>query len=310
MLRFVIRRFCEGGVRNKKFEEMLHKLKIKLPDGGKEQPRQPTAEVDYRNFNSKNNFIQYYKENKTFLNENADKYLLFLDNLSTYVYDTDEGPTEEVDSDVSEIVLSYNDKIGNFEPFYFISFLESLNKLEYYGDNKIWIAIESILTKSNLLKFIDLRYYYIILKAFQRFFSIKDTTVSAEDIFELVEYNTILKLKELKDLKLTTKDDLHILDLYILFAKNLEGSTELYNVFIQKIILPNLKIIEKYNPNYLVNIYTASIFIKESVILKNNNFELFLKELDLILQKNKAILNNNINKDFISWCFDKRKIKF
>jgi hypothetical protein len=306
MFKILIKRtFCQKT--GNKFDEVLQKLNIKLPKSSKaniEQDQEMKA-VDFKFFNNKNDFINFFKKNKEYLLNKPDLYFLFMDNLSNVLYDSNEE-TATFSDDISELVSLYIDKLGYVEPLFFISFIESLNKLDYYTDNKVWISIESIISKSNIINNIDIRLYYIILKGFQRFFNIKDTTISAEEIFEIIEYNIKIKLKEVKALIFKTKDDLKILDLFTLFAYNLEGSVELYNLFIDKILRPNLTIIKRLNPTYIVNIYSSLVIINKN---KLANVESFINEMDEIV-KDLKLESGSLESDLFNWSLKYIKLNF
>jgi hypothetical protein len=270
-----------------KFDDMLKKLNIKLPDN---KPIKH-VKVNFKEFNTLDEYFIYFKANRELLKDTPDQYFLFLENLSSAVYKTNET-CESLD----EIVNLYSGKLGKLESIYFVSFIESLERFEYF-DNKIWIVIESIILKSSIIKEIDMRYYYIILKGFQQFYH-KETTISAEDVFEIIEYNTINKLKGLKEIVISTKDDLKLLDLYILLGLNLEGSNELYTLIINKLLLPNLTIISKLEEKDLINLYTASSLISKTITTKINPF---IMELTKILNHRDISGLKPPENDFLQW---------
>jgi hypothetical protein len=290
MLRVLKYHFCKKS----KFDEMLKKLNIKIDgDGGKrvEIPKQ----VDFNEFQTVHNYFDYFGRNRESLVESPEQYFLFLDNLSSFIYNHNDNLHDKV---LNEIVNLYSDTLGQVEYLYFISFIESLTKLEYY-DNKTWIVVESIILKSNIVKMVDMRFYYIILKGFRHFYRVNDTTISAEDVFEIIEYNTIIKLKELKEVVLQHKDDLRLLDLFILFAFNLEGSDEMYSLMVDKILLPNRKVLAKLDTNYLVNLYTSSLLVNKHITKGINGF---ISELKSIIDKRNLNTIDRVEKDFLQWC--------
>jgi hypothetical protein len=273
------------------FDEMLKKLNIKLPQVEvKKEPRL----VSFKDFNSENDYFEYFRSNIEMLENEQNQYFLFFDNLSTFAFNYE----YEIKGNIlNDIVYLYNDKLYSIEPLYFISFIESLNKLEYY-DNKIWITIESIISKSSIVNAIDMKYYYIILKGFQRFYKISDTTVSPEDVFELIEYHTINKLKAVKQIDLKTKEDLGIINLFTLFGFNLEGSDELYMSMLNKVFRPNQQVLKSIEPEQLKNLYTATKLVAKNV---TPNVKPFLSELEKIIKAQKLSTDNNIGNDFLQW---------
>jgi hypothetical protein len=270
------------------FDDLLSKLNINLP-----KPKSVTLkpDIDYKSVSNLNEFMGMFGKHKEYYSNNSEDYFLYLENFSNFVYESDIKP------DVSNIVYLYENKMYNLEPIYLLSLIESLNKFNYYEDNKIWILIESILARTNIVREIDVTMYYIILKAFEYFFINKDTTISAEDIYEIVEYNTINKLKKYDKIKIG-EYNLNLIDLYLLFGKNLEGSAELYKNLFEKIILPNIKTISVHKPELITCIYFTAILINDHVC----KIEPYLKEIDKIkIPSFKSELD-----DFTEWCKNKR----
>lgn len=97
---------------------------------------------------------------------------------------------------IEKIINLIEEKLLSLDPFLIISFIESLHKSRYYSSNKIWIKLEYILLRTNMLRNISMDYYFIISNAFEYYFNREDSTILADEIFELIEYNFILSMKE------------------------------------------------------------------------------------------------------------------
>ena len=261
----------------------------------------------------------FYHNNKTIVNTHPDKKILFLDYYSTRANQLlnishDNFNKQFLKEIISDIKI---EELKSLDNLYVLSLMESLSNLDYYPnmnaeDSKLWISLEYLLQGTNFIKNVSIENYGIILKAFQQFFMINDSTISPEEIYESIEYQLILKLRNEDDnLKDIIKMNLFkLIEIYVLFAKNLEGSLELYNLFITKILTKeNLKLIDYNN---LVELYFSSIIVYVNVCPKSKVINNFLKDLDEILIKDNKIRKNEMtleNEDILKWCFNQRNIE-
>lgn len=285
-----------------------------------------------KNFNKEEEFNNFYAENKNYIDTNLELSLLFLEHFSDYNYNL--SYEKKLNKNIENIpidLLFFNleKDLLNLDAIYVLSLLESLYKLNYYSQNKIWIKIQYIILKTDFVKNIELEYHFIILKAFQNFFNISETTVSVEEIFEAIEYHTILKLKQIKKYNLDENTMANIIELYVLFCKNLEGSEELYSLMIDKILLQNTQNIFMFNPELLVNIYFSTNMLhistkktKKFIFNRNKNDKLndLLRSIEKLI--NEKIADNKINTMFktylnnnpaifelLKYTIDKREIR-
>jgi hypothetical protein len=261
-----------------------------------------SSDLEYRNF---------YEMNKNNFEGDIESKLLFLDYYSSYINETG------LKSSFSQSILSnIEEHIPNLEKFHLLSLIESLQKLDFYDENKIWIRIEHILLSTSFLKTIPITYFSLILKAIQPFFSIKNTTISAEEIFETIEYNLILKLKEESksnegNLKLENNKITQIVELFVLFAKNLEGSKELYSMLIEKFFTSeDLLTIFKNNQEYLINMYISTVILIENVDKKCKILNKLLSDIELIFST-QSLKTQQLSDllPILHWALEKRNLK-
>jgi len=377
----------------------------------------------FLSFDSVEKFNSYYIKNKVQLENNFEILLLFLDYFTDFckknkhnilIREKEENKTSRDEFNIfvaqsntliDNIVIILEEKLLTLDPFLLISLIESLYKIKYFSNNKIWVKLEYILLRTNLLRNISIDFYYIILKAFECFFNREDSTILADEIFEVVEYNTILISKDsenenpFKKLlenfkgfenyffsalerfkkegeiftliqasitkqtnrinnnlnqniliinnnspKFKSSEDFceienfhlkyffNICEMYYCFAKNLEGSQDLYRLFIEKFfneeniqifkniffcfVLENdhihqrsdkiqydckLEIINSKLFECLINLYFSSILIYDNVCNKNfiidfiKKIEHFILEIFMNLEKHlNRLLNDNI----------------
>ncbi len=275
---------------NKNFNDLLSQLNINLP---KEKPKKTKPVIDYTTLDSIQKYNNLFERYKEFFETSHEDYFLYLDHFSSYAYKND------IKADVKEIIYLHEKNLDFLDPILVISFIESLNKFDYYDDNRIWIILESVLIKGNIVAETDMAMYFVILKSFQYFFAMNETTVSSEDIYEIVEYNIINKLNKSKPINIG-QSNVSLIDNYLLFAKNLEGSKELYHSIMEKIIIPNFKVISIYKPEMIVSIYYATILINDHVC----DMKKYLKLLD-DMEKHNC---DNVTNDMLKWCLNKRKL--
>lgn len=188
--------------------------------------------------------------------------------------------------------------------------------------SKLWIYFEYMILRTDFLKTIHFTNFDILLKAFQNFFMMRNTTISAEEIFEAIEYELIIQIKNHNE-KFYPSQIEKLAEIYVIYGKNLEGSLELYNLFIQKILTrENLKQLSKYSSNLFTVIFFSSVLIKTFVIPSSNkNFQKFLESIEEIFenihnnQEMKSLFcESKIDAQIISnWCkleMTKRKNRF
>jgi len=297
---YMNKKFCSSGIKEEETDILNSKLEnfdIKL--------------MECSNFEELN---LIFKNNQNIIDNYIEKRILFLDYFSTLIknQEIDENSNSKKEEMIKELFAGI--KIENFksvDKIFILSLLESLHSLNMYPYeqseiSKLWIGLESLILGTNFLKNISLENYTIILKAFQIFFSIKDSTISAEEIFECVEYQIILTLKP-EDPKIEINNLERYAELFILFAKNLEGSEELYSLFIQKIFTKeNMKFIQLNNLGLLVELFFSLICITKYVCSKNKFIN---KNSDLHSEskiENNLTINDNIDGNF----FIKKKFNF
>jgi hypothetical protein len=280
------------------------------------------------NFDSFNNFYSNYEN---ILENDIEKKLYFLDYYSTFIEQEQNLKKFELKEDIyknlaDKIYMTLRlAEVKTLNNIYILSLIESLNKMNYYGNTvgKLWITLEYIILRTDFLKNIPITNYSIILKAFQPFFMFKDTTttISAEEVFEAVEYQIILRLKSIKEIDIENLQK--YIEIYILFGKNMEGSVELYSKLINNLFsAKNLDNLITIYPELFISMYFSSVLIKIYVITRKNKiFDNFLNTLEEILTtkfRDKTIdfknINLNIEKnsnigDMLNFCFNKRNIK-
>jgi hypothetical protein len=269
------------------------------------------------NLNSFTNYENFYLEHEDYIEKNIEKKLLYLENYSNFNYHNEFiNDDRKFDNNFNFRKILLN-KLQNNEilksdltskPIYILSIIESLYKLDYYEDNKIWIILEHTILRTDFLKNITIDYFYIILKAFQKFFLISESTIHPEEIFENVEYNTIIHLK-----KNTTYQwsniNINIIELYNMFSVNFEGSLELYHLFIDKILLPNMNLIFQNDLEMFIKIYftTVMITLQNDKDKKINYFASVLE--DKLNDKNSILCKKADQLDnfpLLKWAMSKR----
>lgn len=194
--------------------------------------------------------------------------------------------------------------------------------------NSVVLKIQMYVLNNNFLRKISFSHYYLILNLFSTYFKIQDSTIDSEEIFEKVEYEVILFIKEkykssleeanskvnieskmekkiysineyLTNSSILTsiwlfKDN--FIEIFLLMAKNLEGSKIFYEYFTH-IISSHLKAI--FNNSFLIE---NSILSNRSNDLKSDSsllaeyFELKLFEEDKKskVKKKKYIQKRNL----------------
>ncbi len=293
---------------------------------------------DLKQLNNINLFIDFYKNYQNPIEQEIDKKLLYMDYLSSYyknnILSIAPNLKSQLYSDVLTVTIqklnTNTHKLKSLDDIYKLSLMESLMNLNFYpdigGDSKLWITLEYFILRTNFLENIPIENYNLILKSFQKFFVIENVTISAEEIFEKVEYQIILRLKSGLNYDKFSQDQLlSFLEIFILFAKNLEGSREMYNIFLEKILTKkNLIKLSKISINKpaLIGFYFALININLVVDKKNKNVKNLLYDMDNLMveyfRQNKIKNNiksddNEINKtseSVLIWCLNKRNLKF
>jgi len=187
-------------------------------------------------------FEAYFTGNKNLFEVNDEITLLFFDYFTEFsaqekqnIYNKKHENNQIIQCELQEVLDKINNMIEkiicvldnrllSLDPFLLISFIESLWKINYYSNNKIWIKLEYILVRTNLLRNISMDFYYIVLKAFEGFFNREDSTILPDEIFEVVEYNSILTFKDAEGQKLFKK----VNEKLIVFDKNFNYSLDKY----------------------------------------------------------------------------------
>jgi hypothetical protein len=271
----------------------------------------------------------FYSQNKNIVDSYLEKKLLFLDYYTNFASDEQIDFTRNI---LSEIKI---ENLKVLENMYILSLLESLYNLDYYpyedsdsNCSKLWIGLEYLIIGTNFINNLSIENYGIILQAFQKFFTIKDSTISPEEIFESLEYQIIMGLKKNKiennsginpDQNKSLKSK--FVQIFTLFGKNLEGSLELYSLLIEKY----LKDRKDFSLEELVSLYFSSICINMYVCQKAKLIENFLTNIESDIEnrfrKIKEIQAKNVfvseeekyknhlseaSKDVLQWCFEVR----
>lgn len=259
----------------------------------------------------------FYNDSKLILNKYYDKKILFLDYYTSLVI-KEKTDLDSIDLTILDDILNDMsvENLKKLDYLYILSLMESLYNLNYYpfihtNKNKIWIVFEYLIIGTKKFKQIPIVLYGIILKSFQKFFSLKNTTISPEEIFEVMEYQLVIFLKNAKSSKfeIDIKNLNKYAEIYSLFGKNLEGSVELYNLIIEN-LLP-IKYIKLLDTNSLIGIYFSTILIQKKNFRSKiiNNFLIELEnEIHEILKINNTKLTFE-DRDVLNWCFLERKFK-
>jgi hypothetical protein len=268
------------------------------------------------------NFVDFYNKNRKFISIELEKKLIFLEYYSEFIENIPKSKLNDLDflnfnkiisKDLSEIDL----QILKSNSLFVLSLIESLNKLDFFPGNsfedsnshnlsKLWIQIEYMILRTDFLKTLHFTNFDILLKTFQKFFMIKNTTISSEEIFESIEYEIIIQLKNFKQVFLPSQIE-RLSEIYTLYGKNLEGSAELYNIFIEKVFTKeNIEQINKYSINLFTAVFFSSVLIQTYIMPSSNKkFQKFLSEMKEISEKapnNKILKNYKEREILLNWC--------
>lgn len=313
--------------------------------------------VKHKSFLSNNNhnmllLLDYYS---TFIETEA---LNITSQQSKYKYPS-EVYTQRLDL-LDDISVIFNESIKKSEsdPFLVLSFLESVYKirksLDLYSSqyiNEVLLTIQYLILRTGFLKQIEIKHYPILLTSYEDYFNIK-STIDVEEVFEKIEYEIILFIKsehekyiesqsissnnnKNKGFKLKIHDFLKIryeileiyslIDCFLIFSKNLEGSNELYEYFccmldsyIDVIIKSKIeRVIEIYYCLVLVYYNVSSIKNIDRLLVKIEGFiRLYIKESckksdeseENEYMKKKLNSIDTCYIDLLKWGLNKRKL--
>jgi len=237
-----------------------------------------------------------YETNKSVFERDLEFTLLFLD---IYASKFDQGQNIEYfeiakNKLVMSIISQVEERILDIDPFFILSFFETITKFKHF-DNKLWLKFEYILIQTNFIYEIDIKYYHLLLKGFENFFSrAKESVIPTEEIFEFIENQLIINIKRLiTEEKLYSSIDLkNLIDNYIIFGKNLEGSRDLFDLLIKTI--REHRNFKKTSLDCLICVYFVSILI-ESNVYSNKTLTSFIKSLESLINSNDV---NNFEETF------------
>lgn len=277
---------------------------------------------ELRELTNLKHFVDFYNKNKKFISNELGKKLIFLEYYSEFIEKIPKSKLNGIDfikfnkvvsNDVREVDL----QILKSNSLFVLSLIESLNKLDFFPGNKIeesnsnnlsklWIHFEYMILRTDFLKTIHFTNFDILLKTFQTFFMIKNTTISSEEIFETIEYEIIIQLRSSKETFLPSQIE-RLAEIYTLFGKNLEGSEELYNIFIEKVLTKeNLEQINKFSINLFTAVCFSSVLIQTYIVPKSNKkFQKFLSDIKEISEKapNNELLKKSKEREvLLNWC--------
>jgi hypothetical protein len=254
------------------------------------------------------NYFDFYHSynHKLIINSHLEKKLLFIDYLSTYLEKDFYKNNKKFDTFsefLREIILTIQiSELKQIQSIYVISLIESLSNLLYYpsyfkDSGKIWIALENLILSTNFLNNLELSHFYLILRCFEFFFQLEDTTVNPEELFESIEYHLI---KLLKNQQINLKNNYELIELakiYIVYGKNVEASLEFYESVID--ILSdkyNIKFLDKSHRSLVVELFFSTLLIREKVC-RGKKIEEFIKLLDEKSTEYEKV-NENIIKEY------------
>jgi len=236
-----------------------------------------------------------YNSNKNIFERDLELTMLFLDIYSSKVSESKTLNDEEITKNkLIMILISEVDKVLlTMDPFLILSFFETITKFKYFN-NQLWMRFEYILIKTNFIHEIEIKYYHLLLKGFENFFS-KESVIPTEEIFEFIENNFIIKMKTLiKEAKLYSAIDLKsLIENYIIFGKNLEGSRDLFDLLIK--CIQEHKGFRHIKLEDLICIYFVSLLI-ESNVYKNKALSFFINSLETLINMNEVNLFENLFK--------------
>jgi hypothetical protein len=273
----------------------------------------------------KEDFYELFKKEIDFFKKDIELSLYLLEYFTIYKINNCILPESYINDTVYlQIIQLVEKEIFSLQPLYLLSVIDSFEKLEYF-DFKIWNHFDYLVTRTRFLKNIDILYYPVILKGFEHFFKI-ESSVSAEEVYEVLEYELIFKLRKFEDRALigntllTNKKINEIIKIYILFSKNLEGSRQLYSLLIDYFFLFErfyLYLYEEENFSLLISLYFSTFEISEK-LYKDDTITRFLGILEKTLIKvfkdnfkniNQALDKDSTMRDLLLFVLNKRRVK-
>lgn len=258
-----------------------------------------------KQFTTYEQFRSFLSQNTQELQQDMQLSLLYLDFLADMHNKT---PSQSDVSFASPLIDSLTESLSVMDPFYIVSLIESLSKLQHNRQDKIWLKLQYLILRTDLVSKLDLKMHKIILKAFEGFFAYKVSsgTVDPEEVYEKVEYEILLRTANTKE------SLLDCCEVFLLFGKNLEGSSALYLKLLERIYFGLEEIFTKDKVLY-VQIYYTTILIQDFVFYRKNRLERVLKQQEkLIISKFddfvKGITHNELYITMAIWSLDRRNL--
>lgn len=169
------------------------------------------------------------------------------------------------------------EQFGELDGIHLLSLMESLAKLSLTRNMKIWIKLEAVVLKTQFLNLINIDFFPLIAESFQIFFEISDSTINVEEIFEEIELKAILRFENNNDLENLSLDK--AIHLFVVFAKNLEGSKDFYEHLLKKFLsAKNLSRILNDKENSAVLLFATNLI--EKSVYKSKNLKVFKNLLE------------------------------
>ena len=275
---------------NKMIDDKNDKIEEEITKKSKEDQEKIGIVENLKTCLKKEDFYEVYSNDYILFKKDIELNLYFLEYFSKFKIDNCLLPDSYIKDNIFIEIMQFIDReVLKFDSIYLLSLIDSLEKIEQH-DFKIWNNIDYLITRTSMLKKIDILYFPVILKGFEHYFQI-ESSISAEELYEVLEYDIITKLKKIDDdrrtiLKtlITSKKINEIIKIFIYFSKNLEGSQQLYTLLIEYFFNSerfNIYLNERENYSYLISLYYSShkiidVISKDECIL---NFHTMLEKL-------------------------------